>query len=157
MDNTNSVLAVLDDRIAWLERANPALEAEIVKAKQARATVEAMAEALQWYVENDDTNIGQEGNERYEAGLRRAESILATFHSRGPATGGGRKVGCEGDDGLLRVHAESETCDVCATSDGGNDDLRHGIQFIKDHAELLLSHTAGPTERHVVERTIAAL
>ena len=24
-----------------------------------------------------------------------------------------RKVGCEGSDGLLRVHAESETCDVC--------------------------------------------
>jgi hypothetical protein len=25
-----------------------------------------------------------------------------------------RKVGCEGADGLLRVHLESETCDVCA-------------------------------------------
>lgn len=26
------------------------------------------------------------------------------------------KVGCEGDDGLLRVHNESETCDVCTHS-----------------------------------------
>lgn len=25
------------------------------------------------------------------------------------------KVGCEGADGLLRVHAENETCDVCST------------------------------------------
>lgn len=24
------------------------------------------------------------------------------------------RVGCEGDDGLLRIHKESETCDVCA-------------------------------------------
>lgn len=24
-----------------------------------------------------------------------------------------RQVGCEGDDGLLRIHLESETCDVC--------------------------------------------
>jgi hypothetical protein len=24
------------------------------------------------------------------------------------------QVGCEGPDGLLRIHAESETCDVCA-------------------------------------------
>ncbi len=31
------------------------------------------------------------------------------------ATTGERQVGCEGEDGLLRTHAESETCDVCAT------------------------------------------
>ncbi len=24
-----------------------------------------------------------------------------------------RKVGCEGDDGLLRIHLESDTCEVC--------------------------------------------
>lgn len=24
-----------------------------------------------------------------------------------------KKVGCEGDDGLLRVHSETATCDVC--------------------------------------------
>lgn len=26
-----------------------------------------------------------------------------------------QRVGCEGDDGLLRIHSESETCDVCCT------------------------------------------
>ena len=28
---------------------------------------------------------------------------------------GERKVGCERDDGLLIIHGESETCDVCKT------------------------------------------
>lgn len=27
--------------------------------------------------------------------------------------GGATSVGCEGTDGVLRVHFESETCDVC--------------------------------------------
>lgn len=33
--------------------------------------------ALRWYVENDDTNVQQDGNEFYTAGLRRAEAAIA--------------------------------------------------------------------------------
>lgn len=37
---------------------------------------EALAEALQWYVDNDDTNDGQEGNEFWLAGRDRARALL---------------------------------------------------------------------------------
>lgn len=46
------------------------------------AAAPELLEALQWYVQNDDTNVGQEGNEFYEAGLSRAEAAIAK------ATGG---------------------------------------------------------------------
>ena len=36
-----------------------------------------LLEALKWYVENDDTNIGQEGNEFWENGLSNAKSAIA--------------------------------------------------------------------------------
>ena len=37
---------------------------------------ERLAEALQWYVDNDDTNDGQEGNEFWIAGRDRARALL---------------------------------------------------------------------------------
>lgn len=37
----------------------------------------ALLEALQWYVENDDTNIGQPGNEFWELGLERGRAAIA--------------------------------------------------------------------------------
>ena len=37
---------------------------------------ERLAEALRWYVENDDTNEGQEGNEYWLAGRDRAIAVL---------------------------------------------------------------------------------
>lgn len=40
-----------------------------------------------------------------------------------------RKVGCEGDDGLIRAHKESETCDVC---DGGEVLQRHVVTKYRD-------------------------
>lgn len=36
-----------------------------------------LLEALRWYVDNDDTNIGQEGNEFWELGLDRARTAIA--------------------------------------------------------------------------------
>ena len=33
--------------------------------------------ALKWYVENDDTNIGQEGNEFWEEGLAAGKAAIA--------------------------------------------------------------------------------
>lgn len=41
--------------------------------------VRELVEALKWYIENDDTNIGQEGNEPFEAGLNRAKAALRTL------------------------------------------------------------------------------
>ena len=41
------------------------------------AAAPELLEALQWYVDNDDTNIGQPGNEPYEAGLNRARAAIA--------------------------------------------------------------------------------
>jgi hypothetical protein len=46
------------------------------------AAAPELLDALRWYVENDDTNVQQDGNEFYTAGLRRAEAIIAK------ATGG---------------------------------------------------------------------
>lgn len=46
--------------------------------------IEALEEArkaLEWYVENDDTNIGQEGNGYWEAGLERGKQALSTIHT----------------------------------------------------------------------------
>jgi hypothetical protein len=36
-----------------------------------------MLEALKWFVEHDDTNIGQPGNEFFEAGLNRGIAAIA--------------------------------------------------------------------------------
>ncbi len=36
-----------------------------------------LLEALEWYVENDDVNEGQEGNEFWEDGLNRARTIIS--------------------------------------------------------------------------------
>ena len=36
-----------------------------------------LLEALKWFVENDDTNIGQEGNEFWEDGLNRGIAAIA--------------------------------------------------------------------------------
>lgn len=41
--------------------------------------VEALVEALEWYIENDDVCIGQEGNEFYEDGYYRAKTAIAKF------------------------------------------------------------------------------
>lgn len=41
------------------------------------AAAPELLEALQWYVDNDGTNIGQPGNEPYEAGLNRARAAIA--------------------------------------------------------------------------------
>lgn len=34
-------------------------------------TIQVMLDALKWFVEHDDTNIGQPGNEFFESGLNR--------------------------------------------------------------------------------------
>jgi hypothetical protein len=62
--------------------------------KPPRGTVEANAtlmaaapdllEALRWYVEHDEVNFGQEGNEPYEAGYRRAEAAIAKATGAAP-------------------------------------------------------------------------
>ena len=41
------------------------------------AAAPEMLEALKWFVENDDTNIGQEGNEYWEDGLNRGIAAIA--------------------------------------------------------------------------------
>jgi hypothetical protein len=46
------------------------------------SAVHDLLEALKWYVENDDTNIGMEGNEFWEEGLERGKAAIAK------ATGG---------------------------------------------------------------------
>lgn len=46
------------------------------KSGRLEAKVDRMAEALQWYVDNDDTNDGQEGNEFWLAGRDRARALL---------------------------------------------------------------------------------
>lgn len=40
------------------------------------AMMEEIIECLRWYVENDDTNLGQEGNEFWEDGYNRAAEVL---------------------------------------------------------------------------------
>lgn len=57
-------------------------EGRCVPSMQKRAAemlrvAEQMHECLKWYVANDDTNIGQPGNEPWEAGLREAQAVLA--------------------------------------------------------------------------------
>jgi hypothetical protein len=55
-----------------------------IRRKEAWAALWALDEqrdelyaALRWYVENDDTNVGQEGNEFWEAGKKQAQAVLA--------------------------------------------------------------------------------
>ena len=50
--------------------------AVMIRAQEAEARAERLAEALRWYVENDDTNDGQEGNEFWLAGRDRARALL---------------------------------------------------------------------------------
>lgn len=45
---------------------------------------------------------------------RAAADDLAEAPPEPPAPEPERRVGCEGEDGLLRVHAEADSCDVCA-------------------------------------------
>ncbi len=47
-----------------------------------------------------------------ERGLREFDVFRAVLAKWG-TTKKEPQVGCEGSDGLLRIHAESETCDVC--------------------------------------------
>lgn len=47
-----------------------------------------------------------------ERGLREFDVFRAVLAKWG-TTKKELQVGCEGSDGLLRIHAESETCDVC--------------------------------------------
>lgn len=44
--------------------------------------VTELEEALRWYVENDDTSVGQSGNEFYEEGLFKAQDLLGIPRSR---------------------------------------------------------------------------
>lgn len=48
----------------------------LTRAREAEARAEQLAEALQWYVDTDDTNDGQEGNEFWIAGRDRARAAL---------------------------------------------------------------------------------
>jgi hypothetical protein len=41
-------------------------------------------------------------------------AVLLDRQQRDKPAPSAMQVGCEGTDGLLRIHAESETCDVCA-------------------------------------------
>lgn len=59
----------------WLSRYGSADE-DAANAKLIAAAPDLL-EALRWYVENDDTNVQQDGNEFYTAGLRRAEAAIA--------------------------------------------------------------------------------
>ena len=45
------------------------------------ATVCKARDALQWFVDNDDTNIGQEGNEFWEDGLNEGIAALAAIEA----------------------------------------------------------------------------
>lgn len=40
------------------------------------AAAPELLEALRWYIENDDTNIGMEGNEFWEEGLERGKAAV---------------------------------------------------------------------------------
>ena len=39
-----------------------------------------LVSCLEWYLENDDTNFGMEGNEFWEEGARRAAAALNEAH-----------------------------------------------------------------------------
>jgi len=45
--------------------------------RKARAAFSAQHDALKWFVENDDTNLDQEGNEYLAQGFYRGEAALA--------------------------------------------------------------------------------
>jgi hypothetical protein len=50
---------------------------ELEKFDKARAALATEHEALKWFIENDDTNIGQPGNEYWEDGLNQGIEALA--------------------------------------------------------------------------------
>ena len=62
-------------RDGW-HMANGTAELAMKHRDAAEARAERLAEALQWYVDNDDTNDGQEGNEFWLAGRDRARALL---------------------------------------------------------------------------------
>ena len=84
----------LQEQLAESERATAAQAAEIEALRaerdsamenerieyalrgQAEARAERLAEALRWYVDNDDTNDGQAGNEFWITGRERARALL---------------------------------------------------------------------------------
>lgn len=41
-----------------------------------------LGEALRWYVENDDTNLGQEGNEFWELGYYKGKALVEAYDQR---------------------------------------------------------------------------
>ena len=56
---------------------------EAADALEAARDNKRLAEALRWYVENDDTNEGQEGNEYWLAGRDRAIAVLRDHDQEG--------------------------------------------------------------------------
>lgn len=66
----------------------PAWENTSAAVRQLAEQRAELLEALQWYVENDDTNIGQQGNEFWELGLDRARAAIANATQQRNATGG---------------------------------------------------------------------
>ena len=76
----------------------------------ARVERDALAARLAEAERLIDELCDHEGAEGWSEDLRRD---LDNFHA-GRATDSAT-VGCEGEDGLLRIHPASETCEICAT------------------------------------------
>lgn len=60
-------------------------------------------------------------NVRPETHLTKAGAQIWLRHLFGLEGGNTNQVGCERDDGLLNIHAENETCEVCSAPAAGTD------------------------------------
>ena len=81
---------IRDEYGAVIHELRAELETEKGRAEFYRVTrnwsvqkAERLEEALQWYVDNDDTNDGEEGNEFWLAGRDRARALLREHDQEG--------------------------------------------------------------------------
>lgn len=103
------LVAEMEREIKRLKDANRTLQAKNkvlndVASKQ-KDLAHRLAENLQWYIEEDETNIGQDGNEYWVNGKYRAQALIETYKAQTnlelqkPADESGAKtVGEELDD-----------------------------------------------------------
>jgi hypothetical protein len=85
----------------------------------AQADAAARHRAMQWHADQRLTDQDDDEVHHTTEALRaRLDGFvileLLDRQQRDKPAPSAMQVGCEGTDGLLRIHAESETCDVCA-------------------------------------------